>query len=210
MYQLYYSPGAASFVVHWLLIELDLPHELILVDTQNKQQKSADYLKLNPNGLIPTLIIDGKAVYESPALIMHLADVKPEAKLAPAVGTLARAEYYQWLLNLVNPLQSAMRFWWYPNEAAGEANKEATLETTRDRVEKIWDRLDAHLAANGPYLQGQDISAADFMLTMLMRWTRNMPKPATEWSNLHAHATRMKSRSSFKTLYEREGLTEWA
>jgi glutathione S-transferase len=210
MYQLYYSPGAASLVVHWLLIELDLPHELILVDTQNKQQKSAEYLKLNPNGLIPTLIIDGKSVYESPALIMHLADLKPEAKLAPPIGTLARAEYYQWLLNLVNPLQSAMRFWWYPNEAAGEENKEATLEATRDRVEKIWDRLDAHLEVNGPYLQGHDVSAADFMLTMLMRWTRNMPKPATEWPHLLAHAIRMKSRPSFKILYEREGLTEWA
>jgi glutathione S-transferase len=210
MYQLYYSPGAASFVVHWMLIELNLPHELILVDTQNKQQKSAEYLKLNPNGLIPTLIIDGKAVYESPALIMHLADSKPAAKLAPAVGTLARAEYYQWLFNVVNPLQAAMRFWWYPDEAAGEANREATLATTRERVEKIWDRLDAHLAANGPYLQGQDLSAADFMLTMLMRWTRNMPKPATDWPNLNALATRMKARPSFKTLYEREGLTEWA
>jgi glutathione S-transferase len=209
MYQLYYSPGAASFVVHWMLIELDLPHELIRVDTESKQQKSAEYLKLNPNGLIPTLLIDGKAVYESPALIMHLADCKPEAKLAPVIGTFERAQYYQWMLNLVNPLQSAMRFWWYPQEAAGEENKDATQAATRERVEKTWDRLDAHLATNGPYLLGDNLSAADFMLTMLMRWTRNMPKPGTDWPHLNAHALRMKARPSFKTLYEREGLSEW-
>ncbi len=208
--QLYYAPGSASFVVHWLLIELNAPHELIKVDLQSKEQKSADYLKLNPNGVVPTLIIDGKAVYESPALVMHLADLYPEAALAPAIGTLERAQYYQWMFNLVNPLQTAMRHWWYPAEASGEANAEATQLAVRERVEKCWDRLEAYLAANGPYLLGEKISAADFMLTMLMRWTRNMPKPATDWPHLNALATKMKSRPSFKTLYEREGLTEWA
>ncbi len=208
--QLYYAPGSASFVVHWLLIELNAPHELIKVDLRSKEQKSAEYLKLNPNGVVPTLIIDGKAVYESPALVMHLADLYPEAGLAPAIGTLERAQYYQWMFNLVNPLQSAMRHWWYPAEASGEANTESTQMAVRERVEKCWDRLDAHLAANGPYLLGDKISAADFMLTMLMRWTRNMPKPGTDWSHLNALAMKMKARPSFNTLYEREGLTEWA
>jgi glutathione S-transferase len=207
--QLYYSPGSASFVVHWLLIELNAPHELIPVDMQNKQQKSPEYLKLNPNGVVPTLVIDGKPVYESPALVMHLADLYPEARLAPAIGTLERAQYYQWMFNLVNPLQSALRHWWYPQEAAGEANIEATHIEVQKRVEQCWQRLNAHLEANGPYLLGEKISAADFMLTMLMRWTRNMPRPATDWPALKSLATKMKARPSFKTLYEREGLTEW-
>lgn len=208
--QLYYAPGSASFVVHWLLIELNAPHELIKVDLQSKEQKTAEYLKLNPNGVVPTLIIDGKAVYESPALVMHLADLYPEAGLAPAIGTLERAQFYQWMFNLVNPLQSAMRQWWYPGEASGEDNIEATQRAVRERVENCWDRLDVHLAANGPYLLGDKISAADFMLTMLMRWTRNMPKPATEWPQLNALAIKMIARPSFKILYDREGLTEWA
>ena len=50
----------------------------------------------------------------------------------------------------------------------------------------------------------------DFYATMLMRWSRNMPKPAHEWPALGAYAARMKARPSFKTLYQREGLTEWA
>jgi glutathione S-transferase len=80
----------------------------------------------------------------------------------------------------------------------------------RPRIEAAWDRLDAHLGAHGPYLLGDHVSAADFYLAMLMRWSRNMPQPATTWPHLAALAQRMKARPSFNTLYEREGLTEWA
>ena len=71
-------------------------------------------------------------------------------------------------------------------------------------------RLDAHLAAHGPYVCGEKISAVDFYATMLMRWSRNMPKPATEWSSIAGYVARMKSRPSFRVLYQREGLTEWS
>jgi glutathione S-transferase len=57
---------------------------------------------------------------------------------------------------------------------------------------------------------GEAASVADFYLTMLMRWSRGMPKPATDWPALAALAQRMTARPSFATLYEREGLSEWA
>ena len=63
MLTLYYSPGTASMVVHLALLELDVPHELRLIDIDAKAQKSPDYLRLNPNGVVPTLIIDGAPVY---------------------------------------------------------------------------------------------------------------------------------------------------
>jgi len=53
MYTLYYSPGAASFAVHWLLLELDVPHRLEKVDLDGGEQRSDAYLKLNPNGRSP-------------------------------------------------------------------------------------------------------------------------------------------------------------
>ena len=53
-YTLYYSPGSASLVVHWMLIELDAPHTLALVDTAAGAQKQPEYLALNPNGVVPT------------------------------------------------------------------------------------------------------------------------------------------------------------
>ena len=56
MYILYYSPSAASLAVHWMLNEMSVPHELRLIDFESKQQKSADYMKLNPSGMVPTLM----------------------------------------------------------------------------------------------------------------------------------------------------------
>ncbi len=210
MTTLYTSTGAAGLVVHWLLIELEVPHELRLLDFDKKEQKSPEYLKLNPAGVVPTLIVDGQPINEAAAIVLHLADTHPAANLAPALETIERARYYQWMFFCANTLQPAFRAWWYPTEPAGEANVDAVQASARARIETAFERVDAHLAANGPYLLGERISAADFMLTMMMRWSRNMPRPATAWPQLAALAARMKARPSFRTLYEREGLTEWA
>ncbi|RPE81881.1 glutathione S-transferase family protein [Vulcaniibacterium tengchongense] len=208
MYRLYYAPGAASLVVHWLLIEMGQPHALQRVDMDARQQKSAEYLALNPNGTVPTLIADGRPLYEAAALVLYLADRHAEAGLAPAVGDPQRGEYCQWLLNLANTVQSPMRLWWYPQDLHG-LPEDAVREAARRRVEAAWERLDAHLAARGPYLLGERVSAVDFYLVMLMRWTRKMPRPGDAWPHLGALAGRMKARPSFAALYEREGLSEW-
>ena len=207
---LYYAPGSASLLVHWLLIELDVPHALQLVDTAAKVQKSPEYLALNPNGVVPTLVTDGKPQYEAAALAMLLAERHPQAGLAPAADDPRRADYLQWMFNLANMVQPLFRQWWYPGEPAGEANADVVRAHCAPRIEAEWNRIDAHLAAQGPYLLGDTPSVADFYLTMLMRWSRNMPKQAIEWPHLAALAARMKARPSFVELYAREGLTEWA
>lgn len=210
MYSLYYAPGAASMVVHWLLIELGVPHELRRVDTGAGQQKSPEYLALNPNGVVPTLIDGGVPRFECGALTMMLADRHAEAGLAPALDSPLRPQYLQWMFHLANAVQPLFRMWWYPHEPAGPGNEALVREMVQPRIEAAWDRLDAHLGAHGPYLLGDRVSAADFQLTMLIRWSRNMPQPATTWPHLAALAQRMKARPSFATVYEREGLTEWA
>ena len=76
MYTLYYAPGAASLAVHWLLLELGHQPEMRLLDFQARQQKSADYLALNPAGVVPTLVIDGEPMSEVGAILMYLADTR--------------------------------------------------------------------------------------------------------------------------------------
>jgi glutathione S-transferase len=210
MYKLYFAPGAASLVVHWLLIELDLPHELALVDFSNKQQKSAEYLAINPNGVVPTLLINDKPMFEAAAMVALLAEAKPEAGLIPPVGSDKRGEFYQWMFHLANTLQPPFRMWWYPQEAAGEANSEAAKEAARVKIESVFANLDVHLAANGPHLLGEKLSAADFMLVMLMRWSRGMPKTALDYPHLAKLANLLRARPSWKSLYAAEGLEEWA
>ena len=210
MYTLYYSPGAASLVVHWLLIEIGARHELRRLDLAAGDQKRPEYLALNPAGRVPTLLVHGEPVTEAAALVLHLADAHPNFGLAPEPGSIERAKYYQWVLFLANTLQPAFRTWYYPDEAAGPENAAAAKAAAERQVEAAWDHIEAHLARRGPYLLGPSVSAADFLLTMLMRWSRNLPRPATEWPQLAALAQRMKARPSFRTLYEREGLSEWA
>lgn len=207
---LYYSRSTASLVVHWLLIELGIPHELHELDFDKRDQKSDDYLKLNPAGVVPTLIVDGAPVTECAALALLLAERHPEAGLEPARGSRERATYLMWTLILANTLQPAFRLWWYPSEAAGDEHAAAAQALAAERIGGVFDRLDAHLAAGGPYICGERISAVDFYATMLMRWSRNMQRPAHTWPALGAYAARMKARPSFRELYEREGLTEWA
>jgi glutathione S-transferase len=210
MYKLYFSPGAASLVVHWLLIELDMPYALLKLDMVAKEHKAPTYLALNPNGVVPTLLCDDKPLYEAAALVMYLVDSKPKADLAPAVGSFERGQYYQWMFHLANTLQPPFRAWWYPAEAAGEANSAAAKEAARIKIESVFNNLDTHLAVNGPHLLGEKLSAVDFMLVMLMRWSRGMPKTALDYPHLAHLAGLLKARPSWKTLYAEEGLEEWA
>ncbi|MGH8042169.1 MAG: glutathione S-transferase family protein [Rudaea sp.] len=210
MYTLYYSPGAASMAVHLALLELGAPHELRAVDLEAGQQKSAEYLKLNPAGVVPTLVVDDQPRSECAALLLLLAERHPQAQLAPVPGDSQRALYLQWMLHLANTAQPAFRQWFYPFEF-GDAEQETQVkELARKRIEAVWDRLDAHLAAHGPHVLGEKLSIADLYVTMLMRWSRNLPKPATQWPALARLAGIVKARPSWARLYAAEGLSEWA
>ena len=207
---LYYSPSTASLVVHWLLIELDVPHTLHLLDFDKREHKSPEYLKINPAGVVPALVIDGQVITEAAAIVMHLADLHPLARLAPDTATPQRAHYYQWILFMANTLQPAYRAWFYPAEPAGEANVDAVKQQARLKLEAAWEQVANHISSHGGlYLLGDTLTAADFLLTMLMRWSRNMPKPSDTWPVLQAYAQRMKARPAFKEVYAREGLTDW-
>ncbi|MCY7387265.1 MAG: glutathione S-transferase family protein [Burkholderiales bacterium] len=209
MYTLYYSPGTASMVVHLALLEIGAPYKLELVDFDTDAQHSATYLKLNPQGVVPTLVIDGKALTESAALLMILSERHPEAHLAPAMGTAERNEWMQWIVYLSNSLASAYRLWFYPGDLGMKEHTPEIRQTIQRKIEAVWDRLDAHLTAHGPYLLGREFSGADLLLTMLMRWSRNMPHPVTEWPALKKLADLVRARPSWKKLYEIEGLSEW-
>jgi glutathione S-transferase len=209
MYTLYYSPGTASMVVHLALLEIGADYQLELIDFDQDAQHDAEYLKLNPGGKVPTLVIDGRAVYESGALLTVLAERHPEAKLIPALGTPARDAWLQWMVFLSNSLMSAYRLWFYPDELGNQEHPPALRTALQRKIESVWDQLEAHLSAHGPYLLGADFSGVDLMLTMLIRWSRNMPRPATEWPSLKQLADHVRARPSWQRLCELEALNDW-
>lgn len=209
MYTLYYSPGTASMVVHLALLEIGAEYQLKLVDFDKSEQHTPEYLKLNPGAKVPTLLIDGRPVYESGALLIILAERHPEAKLIPPMGTRERDAWLQWTVFLSNALMSTYRLWFYPQELGHEELPPGLRAAVQHKIESIWDRLEAHLSAHGPYMLGNEFSGVDLMLAMLMRWSRNMPRPVTEWPALKRLADAVRARPSWKKLYELEGLTEW-
>ena len=93
MYQLYYYPNNASLAPHFLLHHMQLDYQLLLVDRKANFHKSPEYIKLNPSGRIPTLIYDGQALFESPAICIHLCESHPQHQLMPEIGDPLRPQF---------------------------------------------------------------------------------------------------------------------
>ncbi|MFL9962282.1 glutathione S-transferase family protein [Paraburkholderia sediminicola] len=208
-YVLYYSPGAASMAVHWMLIEMRVPFEARLVDIDAGQQHDPQYLLLNPSGRVPTLVVDGSPRHESAALLILLAERHPEAALAPAPGSAERPAWLESMIYLANTLLPAMRDWFYADSDGDPAGAEAVRALARRRIEQACDQLDARLADGRGYLVGDTLSTADLLAVMLMRWTRNMPRPAMSWPHLARYIRGLRALPSFIELNARERLTEW-
>jgi glutathione S-transferase len=206
MLTLHYYPGTASLTPHVLLREIGAPFELALVDRTVGAQRSAAYLRLNPNGRIPTLV-DGKlVVYETAAIVLHLVDKFQGAGLAPAIGTDERAVFYRWIAHLACTVQPALRSYFYPEEHASVP--EHVLDAKRSaetRIATMFDGIDA-LVGDGPFLLGDRYSAADPYLLMLVRWTRAMSRPARALPNLARHAERVMAREAVKQTFRAEGI----
>ena len=208
-YRLYYSPGAASMAVHWMLIEMGIPFDVQLVDIDAGNQRNPDYLRLNPAGRVPTLVVDGTPRHESAALLMLLAERHPEAALAPAPGSADRAAWLERMIYLANTLLPAMRDWFYADVDGEPAGAAAVQALARRRIEEACDQLNADLADGRDYLVGGKLSTVDFLAVVVMRWTRNMPRPALGWPHLARYIRGLRALPSFIELNAREGLTEW-
>ncbi|MCC6197829.1 MAG: glutathione S-transferase, partial [Burkholderiales bacterium] len=123
--QLHYHPGNANLAPHMVLEEIGAPYELVLVDRTAGAHRSAEYLKLNPNGQIPVLVDADLVLYESAAICLYLADKHPEARLAPPLQSPARAQLYKWLMWCTNTLQAMLLHYYYPERMVDEGHDAA-------------------------------------------------------------------------------------
>jgi glutathione S-transferase len=206
MLALYYYPGNASLLPHMMLREIGVPFEMRLVDRDQNAQKSAEYLKLNPNGRIPVLVDGDLVLFETAAIALHLVDKFPEAGLAPALGTKGRAEFYKWMVHLTNTPQAEYRAWFYPHEhVSGEAAVPAAQKAAEQRLYGMFDVISEQLG-DKTWLLEDRFSAADLFLFMLIRWGRGMPRPPRTLPNLNALAERVIARPAVQTALEVEGL----
>jgi glutathione S-transferase len=208
MYRLYYYPSNASLAPHMLLEELGQPYELELVDRSVAAHKSAEYMRLNPQGLIPTLIDGDLVLWETSAILLHIAD---RAGAAPDLGSTERAQYYKWLVHLTNTIQSEYLLFYYPERHADDQAGAAIVKAHAEaHLTERFARIDAQLG-DGPYLLGERLSAADFLLLMLVRWGRGMTQKPRDLPNIGRHTRLMLERPAVIRAFEQEKLPQpWA
>lgn len=211
MIQLHHYPSTASMVPHILLEELGSPFELVLVDRMREQQRAPEFLRLNPNGLLPVLVDGELVVYETAAICLHLCDTHPQAALAPAVGTPERARFYQWLVWLTNTLQATLIVYFYPwrwVQLDNAAGAEQVRQQAQLRVGELLDQLDAELGRRGgPWFMGQAYSALDPFVFTLCRWTRHFSeRPARSRPQLGPYLQRMLTRPAVQRALASEEL----
>lgn len=211
MITLHYHPSTASMVPHILLEEIGEPYQRVLVDRAAGVHKQPEYLKLNPNGLIPVLVDGDQVVYETAAIVLHLCDTHPHARLAPAPGSWERALFYQWLAWLTNTLQSTLIVYFYPERWVRVGNTAGAAEVKDQAQQKIGtllDMLDAELARHGQsWFGGPDYSALDAYVFTLCRWTRNFSSaPARDRPRLGPYLQRMLDRPALQRVFAAEKL----
>jgi len=208
MYALYYYPDNASTFPHMLLRELGVPFELRLVDRKQNAQRSAEYLRLNPQGLIPVLVDGDLVLSETAAIALHLVDRHPEAGLAPPLGTPERAQFYRWMMYLTNTVQPEHLKRAYPDRHVSDPAAVPDVRATAiRRLDAQFDHIAAELGA-GPWLLGERYSAVDMFLLMMAMWTTRMPRPATALPPIAAHCTRMLGRPEVRATLVAEGAAE--
>lgn len=200
-------------VPHIVLEELGVPYERVLVDRTVGAHKQPDYLRLNPNGLLPALTDGELVLYETAAIVLHLCDTHPQARLAPGLGTRERAHFYKWLMWLTNTLQATLIAYFYPDRWVREGNAEGAAEVKAQAHAKVLGllaQLDALVERNGgPWVLGAEYSALDPYVFTLCRWTRNFAHgKAREMPNLGPYLQRMLQRPAVQAVLKAEGLSE--
>jgi len=213
MIVLHHASSSAAMAPHILLEELGVPFELRPVDLEARAHKAPDYLRLNPNGTVPVLVVDDApggplVLWESAAICLHLADMHPSAGLAPLPGTPARAHFYKWLTWLTNTLQATLISYFYPERWVAEGHAAAAAEVkacAEARAGALVDVLEAELARDGrPWLLGAEWTAVDAYALMLCRWTRHFARPASRLPTLGDCLRRGLERPAVRAVFERE------
>ena len=161
---LYHNPKSRSASARVLLEALGVPYDVQTIDFANGQNRTPEFLAINPLGKLPTLVHDGEVITEQVAITIYLADRFPAAKLAPAVDAPLRGPYLRWLAFYAACFEPALM-----DHAFQRAPLDPATSPYRD-----YDTVIATLVAQlerGDYLLGDTLTAADLLWGTGLRWT---------------------------------------
>jgi len=203
MLTLYFSPGACSMASHIGLEESGAQYEERPTLLAKGEQKTDAYLKVNPRGKVPALVVDGHVITENTAILTYVGRAFPAKKLLPAdpvgeahcIGTMA------WFSNTVHP--AYQRFGFPARFAEGEAAQASVKELGR---KAFWDALSEvdRLLGSKQWMMGSQYTVADPYALVFYGWGVRSGLPMGELKNYTAWKERMLARPAVRKILESE------
>jgi glutathione S-transferase len=188
--KLYFAPLSCSMATRIALYEAGIDAEFEEVVLGTKRTKAGnDYLLVNPKGQVPALVTNtGATITEGPAVLQFVADLAPDAKLAPPAGTFERTELHQWLNYISTEIHKAVFYLLFNPSVPPEAKSFA-----RDSLSAKYDFLSNALNKR-EFLVGDTFTVADAYLITTMGWAAAIGIDLTPWPVLVAYRDNMMAR----------------
>jgi len=160
----FHSPNSRSAGTRVLLEELGAPYEPVVLNMKAGETRQDKYLAVNPMGKVPAIVHNGALITEQPAIYLYLADLFPEAGLAPPIGDPLRGPYLRWMVfygSCFEPavVDRAMKRESAPPSTSPYGDYETMFKTLSDQL------------AKGPYILGDRFTAADVLWGGALNWT---------------------------------------
>lgn len=206
MYRLYARNTAGSMAPEAMLAVCGVDYEVEVVERQADGSFPPSFHKINPKAEVPTLVMpDGSIMTESAAIMIHLADLHPEAGMAPAIGSADRARFLRWQVYLATALYMSDLRLFYPErytlEPAGAAGIRARAEQTMMQEFAIY----AEALGQGPFLLGERMCAADIYAAMLCSWAPDVPALFNAHPALKRMYDGVLANDAVRRVWERNG-----
>jgi glutathione S-transferase len=194
MLQLYFSPMACSLASRIALMEAGIEARYHPVHLQTKQvvDNGSDFLGVSPKGAVPVLVLEnGERLTESAAVLQYIADLKPEAGLAPRFGDPDRYRLQEWLSFIGAEIHKAFLFptFWYKDDGS--------LAKPRARITQTLSVPSAHLA-DREFLVGNRFTVADAHLIWALLLLRPAGVDIAQWPSLSGYLARMQARPAVR------------
>lgn len=198
MLTLFYSPTACSLASHIALEEAQADFEARRVDFSAGEQRSPDYLAVNPKGRVPALVTPRGVLTETPAILAYVAQSFPEARLAPLDDPFAFAEvqaFNSYLCSTVhvNHAHRVRGSRWADDADAIAAMQKKVPENMTACFELIEERM-----MRGPWVMGEAYTIADPYLFTIARWLPSDSVDIARFPRVQDHYARMEARPAVK------------
>ncbi|MFD2237075.1 glutathione S-transferase family protein [Aureimonas populi] len=191
----YYNPQSRAAIVRWMLEEVGADYETVRVDFEAGDNRKSEFLKLNPMGKIPMLVLeDGTVLTECPAIIAWLADAYPQAGLAPEPGSPERGAYYRWLFFGGSCFEPSMTEAMMRKDQPPLPRSMVGWGTYEDVVRT----LDTALCERR-YLVCERFTAADLYLGAQLGWAMSFGAPKLkETASIRDYVARLQERPAYR------------